>query len=134
MPTNAQYSGRWDKLSVGVSLACAIHCIVLPVFYSSLTLFQIEIIENPVIEFLTVILSMAAGGWAVWKGYRKYHKSFSILLAFLAGLVLMTIGNAFDNGSLEQGFKLAGVLLVITSHYFNWKRSKHCDVCKMSHS
>lgn len=129
-----EYSGKWDKLSVGVSLVCAIHCVVLPVFFSTLTLFEIELMENPVIEFSTIVLSVGAGGWAVWKGYRKFHRRFSIVLVFLIGLLLMTLGNAIENELSEQIVKFFGVVIIITAHYLNWRKSNHCELCKPDES
>jgi hypothetical protein len=37
---------NWDALGIATSLACAIHCALLPLFLSSLPLFGVNIIEN----------------------------------------------------------------------------------------
>ncbi|MFK9892529.1 MerC domain-containing protein, partial [Escherichia coli] len=37
---------NWDALGVVTSVACAIHCAVLPLVLTSLPLFGVEIIDN----------------------------------------------------------------------------------------
>ena len=41
---------NWDALGITASLACAIHCALLPLFFTSLPILGINIIENPVVD------------------------------------------------------------------------------------
>lgn len=52
---------NWDALGVTVSVACAIHCAVLPLVLSSLPLFGVNIIENQLFEFGMIGLAFAVG-------------------------------------------------------------------------
>ncbi|HNE92671.1 MAG TPA: MerC domain-containing protein, partial [Chitinophagaceae bacterium] len=42
---------NWDALGISTSIACAIHCAVLPLVVTSLPLFGINIIHNLWFEF-----------------------------------------------------------------------------------
>jgi MerC mercury resistance protein len=41
---------NWDAIGIGASLACAIHCALLPLFFSSLPLMGINILHNTQFE------------------------------------------------------------------------------------
>ena len=41
---------NWDAIGISASIACAIHCALLPLFLTSLPLFGINIIHNLVFE------------------------------------------------------------------------------------
>jgi hypothetical protein len=47
---------NWDAFGIATSVACAIHCAVLPLILSSLPLFGINIIENQGFELLMISL------------------------------------------------------------------------------
>ena len=52
---------NWDALGISASLACAIHCALLPLFMTSLPLFGVNIIHNPLFEALMILLALAIG-------------------------------------------------------------------------
>lgn len=124
------YQQKWDMISIGASLACMVHCVLLPVLFTTLPLFGIEILENIWLELLTIAVSMAVGGWALWKGYRHTHGRAVVLAWFAAGMLLMIAGNFTGGGPWEMAAKLAGAVLIITAHIRNWKWSRNCNVCK----
>jgi hypothetical protein len=125
MRTKSTYEGKWDAIGIGASLACAIHCVLLPVLFTTLTLFGIEILENPLLEVLTILVSMGAGGWAIWRGYIRLHRKKPVLVYFITGLVLMIAGNFFHHMYPEMCLKITGAGLIISAHIMNWKASRH---------
>ncbi|MBW8683120.1 MerC domain-containing protein [Chitinophaga rhizophila] len=122
------YEMKWDAIGIGASLACAIHCILLPVIFTTLTLFDIDILENVYLEVLTVFVSMSIGGWAIWRGYKRLHGQKSVLFYFAAGLLLMIAGNFIHGSVIEMGLKFGGAALLITAHIKNWKSCRGCEV------
>ncbi len=129
MQVKSNYRSRWDVIGIGASLACALHCVLLPVVFTTLPLFGIELLENIYLEIATILVSVSAGGWALWKGYRKIHHHISIVLLFLVGLVLMISGNFFSSESLHMSAKLIGAVLIITAHIRNWRQSRYYAYC-----
>lgn len=124
--TKPAYQVKWDAIGIGASLACALHCVLLPLIFTTLSLFGIELLENVLLEVLTVSVSIIAGGWAIWRGYRHQHRQRSVLVYFLIGLLLMITGNFAGHGSLEIGFKITGAVLLITAHITNWRGCRDC--------
>lgn len=122
------YDLKWDAIGVSASLACAVHCVLLPVIFTTLTLFDIDILKNVYLEVLTIFVSMSIGGWAIWRGYKRLHGQKSVLVYFAIGLVLMIGGNFIHGGLPEMGLKLVGATLLITAHIKNWRGCRNCEV------
>jgi uncharacterized membrane protein YqjE len=120
---NRIYKGAADIVSAGLSLLCVIHCLLLPLFLTSVSLLGIELLENKPLEIIIILLSAIAGGYAVKRGYLPFHRNKSVLVLFLIGLASMIGGNFFPEEA-EALLKGTGALLIIVSHIQNWKLSK----------
>lgn len=116
---------NWDAIGIGASLACAIHCVLLPVLFTTVSLFGIEILHNPYLETLTLLVSMSVGAWALRHGYLKHHRNKWLLIYFGIGLLLMMAGNFSHPFAIEMILKLTGAALIVTAHLRNWKACRH---------
>lgn len=114
---------KFDFISIGASLLCAVHCVALPIFFTTLPLLGIEIIENIWIETTTILISMLIGGWAIWQGYKKYHHMLSLPLVFLMGIILMVSGNFLHGEAAEIVTKIIAAILLVGVHLANWNLS-----------
>jgi hypothetical protein len=125
---NTSYQVKLDLISSLAALVCAVHCVALPLFFSTLPLFGIEIIENKWLELGTILISLLIGGGAIYKGYNYFHKSKWIVALFLLGMVVMIIGNFLHAHATEYFLKISGAVLLVISHIANWKKShqKNC--------
>jgi uncharacterized membrane protein YfcA len=121
---NTDYRSRWDAIGIVASFACAIHCVLLPILFTTLTLCGIELLENVYLEMLTILVSMCAGSWALIKGFRK-HQNKTLLILFFGGLVCMITGNLLASEYAEIACKLTGSMLIIIAHLKNVKHCKH---------
>ncbi|MFZ1857821.1 MAG: MerC domain-containing protein, partial [Chitinophagaceae bacterium] len=61
---------NWDALGIGASLACAIHCALLPLFLSSLPLFGVNIIHHIGFEVGMIVLAFCVGTYSLYHGYK----------------------------------------------------------------
>ncbi|MEO7446128.1 MAG: MerC domain-containing protein, partial [Ferruginibacter sp.] len=59
---------NWDGLGIATSLACAIHCAVLPLILTSLPLFGINIIHNSYFEWMMIALAFGVGIYSLYHG------------------------------------------------------------------
>ena len=126
--TKPQYRSIWDKIGISASLICAVHCILLPIFFSALPFFGIEILENPAIEVITIGTSFVAGSWALINGYKQYHKSW-LLVLFVIGILFLIISNTIiSKRSWEVVLKFFAAAAIVTAHAYNWKFSKRCTI------
>ncbi len=120
---------NWDALGIGASVACAIHCALLPLFLSSLPLFGINIIENTGFEIGMIALAFAIGAFSLSHGYRRHHHSLIPLFLFTGGFLFL-IGKLFFI-RYETWLLLPAVLLIVSAHYFNFR---FCRVHNHAHS
>lgn len=123
---------NWDAFGIAASVACAIHCAVLPLILSSLPLFGINIIENQGFEFLMIALAFVVGVYSLYHGRKKHHHSYYPILLFAAGISLLFIKSMLHSHSLM--LLLPAVSLVVIAHYLNYKLCRvhnhaHADDC-----
>src|SRR5438477_9842208 len=86
---------NWDALGITASIACAIHCALLPLFLTSLPLFGINIINNIYFEAGMILLAFGIGAYSLYHGYRKHHHSKLPLGLFSAGIIFLILKELF---------------------------------------
>lgn len=120
---------NWDMLGIGASVACAIHCAVLPLFLSTLPLFGVNIIHNIAFEAGMVLLALFIGAYSFYHGFRKHHHSAWPFLIFLAGLLLLVLKLFFIH--YETWLLIPAVALIVSAHFLNYR---FCRVHNHAHS
>lgn len=123
---------NWDALGITTSLACAIHCALLPLFLTSLPLFGVEIIDNFSFEIFMIIVAFAIGTYSLYHGWKKHHHSLFPFLMFLAGIALLFAKQIWHEYQLW--FLIPAVLLIVTAHFTNYRSCRshnhaHSDDC-----
>lgn len=120
---------NWDAMGIGASLACAIHCALLPLFLSSLPLFGVNIIHNTFFEAGMIVLALCIGSYSLYHGYKKHHHSPLPLTIFFWGFVLLVSKQFFVR--YETWLLIPAVLLIITAHFLNFR---YCRVHDHAHT
>ena len=123
---------NWDAIGIGASLACAIHCALLPLFFSSLPLLGINIVHNVQFELGMIVLSFAIGAYSLYHGYKKHHHSFKPVIFFSIGIAIMFSRMVFREIELYLLFPAA--ILIVYAHVNNHMRCRvhnhaHADDC-----
>lgn len=119
---------NWDAIGVTATVACAIHCALLPVFLSTLPLFGINIIDNPWFENGMIGLAFLIGTYSLLNGYLKHHHRFYPVLLFAAGILLLVLKQFYHQ--YQYFFLVPAVILIISAHYLNWRSCQKgtCEV------
>lgn len=123
---------NWDALGITASLACAIHCAILPLVLTSLPVFGINIIDNEKFEYFMIVLAFSVGIYSLWHGYRKHHHSFLPLGIFTLGIVLLLCKQIWHQ--YQYWFLPFAVLFIVSAHIFNYRSCRvhahaHADDC-----
>jgi hypothetical protein len=123
---------NWDAIGISASLACAIHCALLPLFFSSLPLLGINLLHNFKFEFGMILVSFAIGAYSLYHGYKKHHHSYKPFLIFSIGIAIMFSRMIFR--SLELYLLVPAAILIIYAHIKNHLRCRvhnhaHADDC-----
>ena len=127
---------NWDALGITTSLACAIHCALLPLFLTSLPIFGIEIIENMAVEIFMICVAFSIGIYSLYHGYKKHHHSFGPIIIFSAGFFFLVIKVFFVE--YERWLLIPAVIGIILGHVLNYKSCRvhnhaHADDCAHEH-
>ena len=121
---------NWDGLGIATSLACAIHCAVLPLIVSSLPLFGINIVHNVFFEWLMIAIAFFVGSYSLFHGFVKHHQTYLPLFLFATGFIFLVAKQFFH--SYEYWLLLPAVILIVTGHYQNY-RLCHKSKCTSGH-
>ncbi len=110
---------NWDALGISTSIACAIHCAVLPLVVTSLPVLGVNIVNNMQFEFFMILLAFLIGAYALFHGYQKHHFSKMPLLIFSAGILLLLAKQLWHEW--ELWFLIPAVVCMVTAHYVNFR-------------
>jgi len=113
-----------DHLGMTASLACAIHCAVLPFVISMLPLWGIGFLANDWVELSMIILSLIIGIYSLASSYPKHSKLLPIFV-LVAGFTFIAAGHYFFE-HLEATLIPLGGLAIAAAHFINWRYSRRC--------
>jgi MerC mercury resistance protein len=123
---------NWDALGITASVACAIHCAILPLFWTAVPLFGVNIVHNLAFETAMVLVAFVIGAYSFYHGYKRHHHSFTPFLLFTLGIILLVLKLFFIH--YETWLLIPAVILIISSHLLNYRycrvhRHAHADDC-----
>lgn len=121
---------NWDAMGIATSIACAIHCALLPIVMSSLPVFGINIIHNSFFEWGMIVLAFVVGSYSLFHGYVKHHRSLIPVLIFSTGFIFLVLKQLYQ--PLEYWFLTIAVTLIIIAHLYNY-RLCHQSKCASPH-
>jgi hypothetical protein len=125
---------NYDALGIAASIACAIHCAVLPLLLTSLPVFGINIIDHPGFEYMMILLAMSIGFYSLWHGYKKHHHSLVPSLIFSTGIILLFLKQANHEDQLI--YLIPAVTTIIVAHVLNYRlcrKANHCHAADCNH-
>ena len=119
-----------DKLSITLSMACMIHCLLMPSFLILTSSFLALTIDNELIHKVFLILVIPVSLYALISGFQN-HKSSSYLYLGITGLWLLIFAVFFGEGVFgelaEQVLTFLGSFVVAYSHYQNFQTCRKLD-------
>ena len=122
---------NWDGLGIFTSVACAIHCAILPLIATSLPLFGVNIIHNGYFEWMMIGIAFVVGSYSLFHGYIKHHRSLLPVAIFSVGFIFL-IAKQFFAG-LEIALLIPAVMLIISAHYFNYRLCQKSKCASLHH-
>lgn len=111
-----------DALGIGASIACAIHCAILPLFLSSFSLLGVNIIHNNFFEYGMILFAFGVGFMALRHGFVRHHRSYVPFMLFSAGMLFLVAKQYWH--SYELLLLPFAVILIVTAHICNLRFKK----------
>jgi hypothetical protein len=128
-----RYKINWDIVGIGTSLACAIHCAVLPLFLSSLPILGVDLVKSHAFEIFMIALAFGIGYYSLMHGYRRHHHRAVPLILFSVGFVFL-VAKSFVAAPAEYWLLGIAVTLIISAHYFNFRYCHRTKECHTHHA
>lgn len=114
-----------DRIGVGVSLTCAIHCALtallslVPTVASGLgaTGVGLEMLEWADLPLLGIAL--VVGLFALVPAYRREHQRPAPIALFVTGIAIIALAHTTHEEAIHAAVTVLGVLAVATAHLLN---------------
>jgi hypothetical protein len=119
-----------DRVGIGLSLLCLIHCLLLPLavmLMPALELFPV-VESSGHTEFVHAVLLLfivpaAYLGWI--RGYRR-HRNVSVIATGMTGLALLILAFQFTDARVHVALTSLGGLMIMFAHFVNLRVWRTC--------
>lgn len=118
-----------DTTGACLSVACAIHCLAMPLLVAVLPLIGLSFLVSERAEVVLIITAAVfATGSLVW-GVR-HHRSWRVFLILVVALAFIATGRTAVEGTFEVVFHSVGGILLASAHLVNRHLCKTCPACE----
>ncbi|MCG9128829.1 MerC domain-containing protein [Candidatus Poribacteria bacterium] len=118
-----------DTTGACLSVACAIHCLSMPLLIAVLPLIGLGFLANERAEMYLILgaIGLAVGSlaWGV-----RHHRSWRALLILIVALAFITTSRTAVEGTFEMVFYSIGGILLASAHLVNRHLCKTCPACE----
>ena len=130
--TSAQRNS--DKLSIFISITCALHCLLMPAFLITTSSFIALQIDNEFLHGVMLMIIIPISTFALLAGFFNHDGKISFLIGFIGLIILLYAFFAGEEILGEWGeiiITLIGSAILVFAHWqnFNLCRDKECDDC-----
>ena len=124
-------SNTLDKLAIGLSAACAVHCLLLPLLILVVPQVATMVFASENVHEWMVLLVLPTSAYALTMGCRK-HQRYRLLIPGVGGLAILVLAVLTEEYLGEWGEKsltLIGSALIAFGHFQNYKLCREVDDC-----
>jgi hypothetical protein len=114
---------RLDRIAMGLSGLCMVHCVVTAILLGLLASAG-GLLGKPIIHEVGLTLAMILGAVALGRGVRE-HGFFLPASVGLTGLFVMGYALTLRETHLEPVFTVAGVMILALGHRLNIMAGEH---------
>ena len=123
---------NYDALGIAASVACAIHCALLPLVLTSLPILGVNIINNIWFELTMILIALFIGIYSLRHGFKKHHHNKLPIIIFSSGMALLILKQVLH--AQQMWFLIPAVILIVTAHFLNYRDCRkdgecHTDNC-----
>ena len=118
-------NNRLDRIAVGISGLCAVHCVATAVLLGLLASAG-GILGNPIIHEVGLSLAMVVGAVALGGGIREHGFVLPALVG-VVGLAIMGFAMSLHEGGYEPAVTILGVSVLALGHRLNMM-AKHDSI------
>ncbi|EEB78821.1 MAG: MerC domain-containing protein [Halioglobus sp.] len=121
-----------DKAAIGLSLLCAVHCLLLPLSIALLPSLAVYGLADEAFHTWIILAVIPLSAFALTMGCKK-HRRTDVLYIGAFGLLLLCLtpllGHELLGEAGEKILTLSGAALIATSHIKNFRLCRSEDAC-----
>ena len=119
-----------EKVGILLSIACAVHCLTLPIFLFFAPFLASSFAFSSNLEWILVISSFVLAAFILMLDYRKHRQPLP--LYFLGvGIIIKVLDMVLANQSYAWLFGIMLGVVISIAYWVNYKHKKTCT-CKIS--
>jgi hypothetical protein len=119
-----------DRAGMSASLACAIHCAIVPLLLAALPAIGLAWLDSAWVDWSMVSIALAIALRAHFVGY-QLHRRCRPAAAALAGVVILVTTLCFLKGSANHHYiQASGAVIIAGSHFLNHRFCQSCGTCQ----
>jgi hypothetical protein len=122
---------NYDALGIAASVACAIHCALLPLVLTSLPILGVNIINNIWFEVTMILIALFIGIYSLRHGFKKHHHNKLPVIIFSVGIALLILKQILH--AQQMWFLIPAVILIVSAHYLNYRDCRKDGECHTGH-
>jgi carbon starvation protein CstA len=117
---------RWtDKLAIGLSMACAAHCVLTPAALVLLPALAATPLGSEQFHIWMLVVVLPTSLFAIGMGCRRHRDAFVLTLAIIGISLLVLavlVGEALNGAWGDRVLTLIGSGFVVVAHVQNYRR------------
>lgn len=118
-----------EQLSIILSLACAIHCMLTPILVLFLPMAGAFVQKYHWLEYIIILSVIVLGTSSMMHGFKYHHKNLVPVYLFIFGVLFLMIGSAIPflflgNDILHHVISMFGGIICSIAQFYNFKLSR----------
>ena len=124
---HSQQSIDWmDQAALAGSLACMVHCLVLPLIVAALPALSSLLAVPEAFHLWMIALAVPAAAFALVAGRARHGTAWPLWLGTTGCVLLLLGGVAVDEDRWETVVTVVGSLALAWAHIANWRLRRVC--------
>jgi len=123
MDSASTFRSRLDRIAVGLSGLCVVHCIATAVLLG-LVASAGHLLGSPIIHEVGLTLAMILGAVALGRGVREHGFVLPAAVG-MTGLSVMAYALTLKEAPVEPLYTVAGVMILALGHRLNVMAAEH---------
>jgi hypothetical protein len=118
-----------DRAGMSASLACAVHCAVLPLLLAALPAVGLAWLDSPWVDWTMVVFAAVIALRAHCGGFTVHRRCLPVAVAVAGLLVIITTICLFKGSASHHYVQASGAVVVASSHFLNRHLCRNCVTC-----
>jgi MerC mercury resistance protein len=123
-----------DRLGMSASLACAVHCAVLPLLLAALPAIGLAWLDSAWVDWTMVALAAVIALRAHRGGFRLHRSCLPSAVAVAGLLAIVTTICLLKGSASHHCVQASGAVVVASSHFLNRHLCRNCKACSTATS